>query len=1133
MGRARTGNRRVAAAAVAAALAAGGLLAAPADAGGADDDNQWLGPTLNLAHAGGIHEAPQNTLYAFETAAARGADVIEVDLQITADGHVVAMHDSTLDRTTDGRGCVVAHTLAEVQRLDAADTHVDGEGPVDGRPAGDYRYRGVATGAVPPPAGFDAHDFTVPTLEEIFEALPRTRMNLEIKAPGVETVDGVVHDCRAALAAIPQDRRPDIVAEVARLIDEHDVTDRVLVASFSDELLHAFAAAAPDVATSFPLGEGLALHGAFTRGETPANPHGHDVLQAPMALGDLRVTADLVAWARDHGIAVHVWTVNDPEEMRDLIEWGADGIITDRPQVLAGILDDDDPDDDPDEDGGGDDDPGDDDGGDPPAPDPAAQSPFLCTTEFQGLGQPVVDNQERRGTPVYPLRADGTPDREAPPLGWSERCQAAPKVEYRYRTADGSLRDVPAGATQPPADVAYLDTADLIGTREMDLGGATRIPYVIRYERGTLPENRFLYSIAMLVPWEEVVAAGASGGGTVEPSHDHWNRRLVFSFSGGVGIGHSQGTFSTGDSLLDEALRLGHAVLWSSGTRTSVHYNLALGGRTALEAKELFVERHGRPRYTVGIGGSGGGIQQYVYAQNHPGLLDALIPQYSYPDMTTQTIHIGDCELLEHYMDVIDAANPRWRDWDQRKLVEGLNTIEGFTSEWQARTGATGSSECIEGWRGATPLAMNPTFGFTSGLDSVVTLPEYLPDVIAGGYPAEFPDLGRLLRTHEDPSQWVEWTHFADVAEVYGIDPETGLARVPWDNVGVQYGLRAVADGSLTPQEFLDLNARIGGWKEPQDAVLESCALAAAIGGDELALLAGAIGMCEGNEPDWWSARQMTSTTDPAVPAPRREGDVEAIRAAFEQGLVFRGDLPREVPIIDARHYLEDQLDMHNAHQSFAVRERIRRAGGDVDNHVIWFLDARPQVDDAATARLFDQGFRVMDEWMRGVLRGEDVDDARPEAAADSCWATDGTLIASGDDVWDGALAAIRSGHRTGAARGTDATSARGRAGRHRVGACTAAFPLHSTSRIVAGGPVTGDVYKCHTKPVEQAIRDGDYGVWEPTRAERARLRAIFPDGVCDYSRPSVGDPRADHDPDDDDRDDRHRHRDRWRRCFW
>ena len=77
--------------------------------------------------------------------------------------------------------------------------------------------------------------------------------------------------------------------------------------------------------------------------------------------------------------------------------------------------------------------------------------------------------------------------------------------------------------------------------------------------------------------------------------------------------------------------------------------------------KERFIEGYGVPLYTVGVGGSGGTIQQYVYAQRHPGvIIDAAIPQYSYPDMVTQTIHVGDCELLEHYMDVTDGANPKW-----------------------------------------------------------------------------------------------------------------------------------------------------------------------------------------------------------------------------------------------------------------------------------------------------------------------------------------------------------------------------------------------------------------------------------------------------------------------------------------
>ena len=122
-------------------------------------------------------------------------------------------------------------------------------------------------------------------------------------------------------------------------------------------------------------------------------------------------------------------------------------------------------------------------------------------------------------------------------------------------------------------------------------------------------------------------------------------------------------------------LQLGYAVLYSTGTRTNTHYNLQLGGETAIMVKDRFVSAYAEPEYTVAVGGSGGAIQQYVYGQNHPGLLDGGVPQYSYPDMVTQTIHVGDCELLERWADSKVIANPlsMWGTWVNRSLIEGLN----------------------------------------------------------------------------------------------------------------------------------------------------------------------------------------------------------------------------------------------------------------------------------------------------------------------------------------------------------------------------------------------------------------------------------------------------------------------------
>ena len=121
---------------------------------------------------------------------------------------------------------------------------------------------------------------------------------------------------------------------------------------------------------------------------------------------------------------------------------------------------------------------------------------------------------------------------------------------------------------------------------------------------------------------------------------------------------------------------LGYAVIYSSGTRTNTHYNLQLGGETAIMVKDRFVSAYAEPEYTIGVGGSGGAIQQYVYGQNHKGLLDGGVPQYSYSDMVTQTIHVGDCELLERWADSKVIADPlsMWRTWVNRFLIEGLST---------------------------------------------------------------------------------------------------------------------------------------------------------------------------------------------------------------------------------------------------------------------------------------------------------------------------------------------------------------------------------------------------------------------------------------------------------------------------
>lgn len=285
--------------------------------------NPWLGRRLlNMAHQGGEREAPSNTLFAFKTAVAKGADVLELDVHATADGELVVIHDATVDRTTDGTGAVDELTLAEVRELDAAYWFVPGCGTCHGEDDAAYVYRGLATGARPMPpelAGFEPRDFGVPTLREVLETFPDVPLTIEIKATFPDTR--------------PYERT------LARLLREFGRGPDTIVASFHDVAVQRFKLCAPEVSTS--PGTGLiAAFWAASQGPLPGVPlPGHHALQVPVEQNGLPVvTADFVADAHAHGLAVHVWTIDDRSEMERLIALGVDGIMTNRPSLLEEVL---------------------------------------------------------------------------------------------------------------------------------------------------------------------------------------------------------------------------------------------------------------------------------------------------------------------------------------------------------------------------------------------------------------------------------------------------------------------------------------------------------------------------------------------------------------------------------------------------------------------------------------------------------------------------------------------------------------------------------------------------------------------------------------------------------------------------
>jgi glycerophosphoryl diester phosphodiesterase len=275
--------------------------------------NPWLGRhVISYAHQGGAWEAPSSTLFAIGRALELGATGIELDVHATADGHLVVGHDDTVDRTTDGHGPIHGLTLAELAVLDNAYWWVPGADVTPGLEPDAYPYRGRAP---------EDRSFAIATLDEVLALLdgyPEAALNLDIKAtaPAVESYE----------------------ERLAATLAGHNHRDRVIVASFLDVASEAFSRFAPEVATSAGT---LAVAGfwrALTQGgEWPEMDH--VALQVPAVYGDqVLVDERFVEAAHSRGLAVHVWTINDEKEMARLVDLGVDGIISDLPTTLVGLL---------------------------------------------------------------------------------------------------------------------------------------------------------------------------------------------------------------------------------------------------------------------------------------------------------------------------------------------------------------------------------------------------------------------------------------------------------------------------------------------------------------------------------------------------------------------------------------------------------------------------------------------------------------------------------------------------------------------------------------------------------------------------------------------------------------------------
>jgi hypothetical protein len=547
-------------------------------------------------------------------------------------------------------------------------------------------------------------------------------------------------------------------------------------------------------------------------------------------------------------------------------------------------------------------------------------------------------------------------------------CSVVRRVDYAYRSVDGgALKALPDPAVRPE-DLAYTTT-----TLEAE------VPYIVRVETGTI--NRAIYQMALLHdpntdpepdPWQ--MPAG-------------WNGRLIYTFGGGCVNGWYRQGAGTGGVTDDVMLRQGYAVASSTLNVFANNCNDLLAAESMMMVKERFVEAYGAPAFTIGWGCSGGSYQNHQIADNYPGLLDGIIPGCSFPDVISGTIpYITDARLLNQYFNM--SGGVPFSEEEQRAVAGFLvlNTMPNVS-------------------RNAGRIA--PT--------------EFCPDVLddALRYDAE---------TNPGGARCDVYDH---AVTVLGRDPETGFARRPLDNVGVQYGLRPLNEGVITPAQFLDLNERVGGYDN-----------------------------------------------DGQFRAERTVADPLALRAVYQTGRVTHGGGGlATTPVIDYRGYSDDAEsgDVHVRYHSFSLRERLLRANGRADNHVMLVEDIRYGLysTDSPLAR---EALAQMDAWLTALTADTSADPAidkvvraKPAELVDACWS-----------------------------RGDDPTKIAELQQRH-AGRCAELYPAPPAPREVAGASVTSDILKCQLKPI--ALDDYDVPL---TSDQLSRLDRLFPTGVCDWSQPGV-----------------------------
>ena len=509
------------------------------------------------------------------------------------------------------------------------------------------------------------------------------------------------------------------------------------------------------------------------------------------------------------------------------------------------------------------------------------------------------------------------------------------------------------------------------------------VPYVVRVEIGTI--DRGIYQIAVLHdPTRELPPSP-----TAAPRA--WNERMVYLFGGGCGGMYRQGA-RTENVLSEQFIGLGYLTVSNSLNVFANNCDDLLAAESMMMTRERAIERVGPPLFTMGWGCSGGAHQVLLIADNYPGLLDGIMPLCNSVDFFRLGQHTSDIRLLY--------------DWFETPAGRVLTDEQ---------------KEAITG----TPLNADPG---AWKLYFAGACPDVIPDS-AAFHPVRHP--GGIRCSQGD-----------HLVNSLGRDPQTGGARTTLDNVGVQYGLRALQAGIISIEQFLDLNEQIGGYD-----------------------------------------RNGVRSKERSV------ADPLGVAAAYRSGRVLHaGGGLKDIPIVEIRNYSDADGPAtpgnrglgatHLKYGTYAFMSRLQRETGSRANYVVLLESHRNGLYSASSSsgdEVSRYAIARMDDWLTAVARDASTDPrhvkvvrAKPLDLTDSCFDLEGRRIVEAQTI----------------------------AG----GRCNELYPTHAPPRVVAGGPMSSDVLKCRLKPIAM----GEYPV-SLTRAQRLRLQNIFPEGVCDWSRPGMG----------------------------